>query len=58
MKWDAEKYDSTKAPQIDAGRELITMAQVRNTDSILDIGCGTGKLTVELANLASNGNEL
>ncbi|HWR58972.1 MAG TPA: methyltransferase domain-containing protein [Thermodesulfovibrionales bacterium] len=55
MKWDAEKYDSVKAPQIDAGRELIATAEVRETDSVLDIGCGTGKLTVELARLASKG---
>ncbi len=26
MKWDAGKYDSVKAPQVDAGRELIEMA--------------------------------
>lgn len=55
MKWDAEKYDSVKAPQIDAGWELIAMAQVRENDSILDIGCGTGKLTLELARLAFGG---
>lgn len=55
MKWDAEKYDSVKAPQVDAGRELIAMAQVRENDSILDIGCGTGKLTLELARLAPGG---
>ncbi len=53
MKWDAEKYDSVKAPQVDAGRELIAMAGVRENDSVLDIGCGTGKLTVELARLAA-----
>jgi len=55
MRWDAEKYDEVKSPQVDAGRELITRAKVKDTDSILDIGCGTGKLTVALARLASKG---
>ena len=55
MRWNAEKYDSVKGPQIDAGKELIAMAKVSETDSVLDIGCGTGKLTVELAHLASKG---
>jgi len=55
MKWDAEKYDAVKAPQIDAGRELIGLARVRKNDAILDLGCGTGKLTVELARQALKG---
>ena len=56
MKWDAKKYDAAKAPQVDAGRELIAMANVGETDSILDLGCGTGRLTLELANLTIKGN--
>ncbi|MDA8099494.1 MAG: methyltransferase domain-containing protein [Nitrospiraceae bacterium] len=56
MKWDAQKYDAVKAPQIDAGRELIALARVRENDDILDLGCGTGKLTADLARLASKGS--
>ncbi len=55
MRWDAEIYDSAKSPQTDAGMELIEMASVKASDSILDIGCGTGWLTCELARLAHNG---
>lgn len=56
MKWDAQHYDSVKAPQVDAGRELIAMAEVREHDEILDLGCGTGKLTIELAHMAQKGS--
>ena len=49
MKWDARMYDTAHSPQTDVGRELIAMSCVKADDSILDIGCGTGTLTIELA---------
>ncbi|MBI5634404.1 MAG: methyltransferase domain-containing protein [Nitrospirae bacterium] len=55
MRWDADRYDRAKAPQIEAGKELTIMAGIRENDSVLDIGCGTGKLTLELSRLASRG---
>ncbi|MEW6109402.1 MAG: methyltransferase domain-containing protein [Nitrospirota bacterium] len=55
MKWDAGMYDAAHSPQTDAGRELIAMSCVKADDSILDIGCGTGTLTIELARLAHKG---
>lgn len=55
MRWDAGMYDAAHSPQTDVGRELIDMARVKADDSILDIGCGTGTLTIELARLAQKG---
>ncbi|MEN8265139.1 MAG: class I SAM-dependent methyltransferase [Nitrospirota bacterium] len=56
MKWDAQVYDTVKAPQVDAVRELISIANVKDSDFILDLGYGTGKLTMELSRLLLNGN--
>jgi len=55
MKWDAHGYDRSSGPQSDAGDELMRMASVRPGDHILDLGCGTGSLTLRLAALASEG---
>jgi len=52
MKWDAKLYNSVVSPQVDAGRKLVGMAKVKSDESILDLGCGTGILTDELASLA------
>ena len=56
MKWDAEKYDRVNIQQFESGMELIKLADVRKSDHILDLGCGTGKITAELANLSYKGH--
>jgi trans-aconitate methyltransferase len=55
MKWNADKYDSGCCPQAQASRELLKCAGVRVADSVLDLGCGTGAVTVELARIAREG---
>jgi trans-aconitate methyltransferase len=55
MKWDAKLYDEVEGPQVDAGRELVRIARVNKADRILDLGCGTGIHTLELASLAPEG---
>lgn len=55
MRWDADRYDRVNIQQYESGRELLDLAHVKETDSILDLGCGTGKLTIDMARLAWNG---
>jgi trans-aconitate 2-methyltransferase len=55
MRWDAKLYDSVVSPQTDAGRRLVEMAKVGAEENILDLGCGTGTLTCELASRAQWG---
>jgi len=55
MKWDAEKYDRVNIQQFESGMELARLAELRKDDIILDLGCGTGKITAKLAGLTPEG---
>ena len=54
--WDAEAYAKHSSAQQIWARELILKLQLRGNESILDIGCGDGKITAEIAAKLSNGN--
>jgi SAM-dependent methyltransferase len=51
----ADRYEATGAG---FGKALLRAAAVRLGDTILDVGCGTGRSTRELARLASSGTVL
>ncbi|MBN1690269.1 MAG: methyltransferase domain-containing protein [Dehalococcoidia bacterium] len=48
-KWDAHDYQKSSEAQLKLGRELISKLALNGSESVLDIGCGDGKVTAEIA---------
>ena len=53
--WDATRYHRISEPQFDWGQQVIARLRPAAGERILDLGCGTGRLTQELATSAGNG---
>jgi trans-aconitate methyltransferase len=49
MDWDAETYHRLSDPQVGWGRRVLVRLQPQTGERILDLGCGSGRLTGELA---------
>jgi trans-aconitate 2-methyltransferase len=43
--WDAETYHRVATPQVEWGREVIQRMRLRGHESVLDAGCGSGRVT-------------
>jgi trans-aconitate methyltransferase len=54
--WNAKDYEKNSHAQQKWARELIAHLNLTGTEHILDLGCGDGKVTVEIASLVSNGS--
>ncbi len=54
-RWDAEQYARNSAAQFQWAVELIAKLALQGNERILDIGCGDGKVTAELARQAPRG---
>jgi trans-aconitate 2-methyltransferase len=54
-KWDARDYQKNSIIQLKWGRELIDKLKLRGNESVLDIGCGDGKVTAEIAAIVRDG---
>jgi trans-aconitate 2-methyltransferase len=46
--WDAEVYDRVSDPQFEWSREVVERLAPRPGETILDAGCGSGRVTEEL----------
>jgi trans-aconitate 2-methyltransferase len=46
--WDAEAYDRVSDPQVEWSREVVARLAPQPGETILDAGCGSGRVTEEL----------
>jgi trans-aconitate methyltransferase len=53
--WDPKDYKNHSKAQQQWARELIAKLDLTGSEKILDIGCGDGKVTVEMAGLVQKG---
>jgi trans-aconitate 2-methyltransferase len=47
--WDADAYHRLSEPQLAWGRDVLARIELRGDEIAADVGCGTGRLTAELA---------
>jgi trans-aconitate 2-methyltransferase len=56
--WDAETYDAISDPQFSWGMEVLERLELRGDEAVLDAGCGSGRVTEELAKRLPDGSVL
>ena len=56
--WNARDYAEHSTAQQEWALELIAKLHLQGSESILDIGCGDGKVTAEIATAVPNGSVL
>ena len=53
--WNAASYHRVSGPQTEWGRKVLSRLTVIGDETVIDAGCGTGKLTRELMQLLPRG---
>ena len=55
FKWDAVDYARSSTVQQRWARELLAKLNLEDSERLLDLGCGDGKVTTEIASMLPNG---
>ena len=55
MEWNPEDYARNSRAQMEWARELISRLQLSGNETVLDVGCGNGGVTSELAEAVPEG---
>lgn len=55
VEWDAKAYDKLSDPQYEWGMKLLGSITLHGTETVMDAGCGSGRLTEELIKLLPEG---
>jgi trans-aconitate 2-methyltransferase len=53
--WDAETYDEVSDPQFEWGMEVLERLELRGDETVVDAGCGSGRVTEELVKRLPDG---
>src|SRR3954454_5198061 len=53
--WDGAAYDRLSTPMEEMGREVMDRCELRGDETVLDAGCGSGRLTERLIDRVPDG---
>jgi len=54
--WDARSYHAVSEPQFEWGKRVLSALELAGDETIVDAGCGTGRLTALLADRLPHGS--
>jgi trans-aconitate 2-methyltransferase len=56
--WDASGYDRISGLQQAMAKEVLALLKLKGSERVLDVGCGNGKVTAEIASRVPDGTVL